>query len=296
MDKRIFPIGEKRYIIYAGQSSADNVSFLRIGNIEDLSDNIQKHIKYIVVGDIKNVDINLEKQNISLMEKGKTRYVCSDATRKELFSKLREVGVDTDSLYIKELSQDIDNISKIENKKHFFTIFYDNKNVKLVSNNEIFFDLFESRSDGKNIDREMKRLNNFIKTLDDMRSDCLKKVNYNFESVIKSDAKISDISLFIVQDDIYIPLSKGMFKTLGVSKESIDLNLNNSQRFSIGKEANLVILENGNKKFVITGIFTEGKVVESMTLYDYFCSFNTDNDEALYLINEYYKSLFEEVE
>ena len=57
----------------------------------------------------------------------------------------------------------MDNISRVEFKKHFFTIFYDNKNVKLVTSEEVFFDLFESRIDKLSKVNDTPRLENFMK-------------------------------------------------------------------------------------------------------------------------------------
>jgi len=122
MNKRVFTIDEKCYLVYTGLSSTDNISFLRIGNSRFINENIQKHIRFIAVNDAHNLNIRLEKENIKDMENGKIRYICNEKNREILFKKLKENGINTENLYIKELSKDLDNISKIENKALFYYI------------------------------------------------------------------------------------------------------------------------------------------------------------------------------
>ncbi|MCG8570245.1 MAG: hypothetical protein MJB14_08910 [Spirochaetes bacterium] len=290
MNKRIFEIDKDCFIVYTGLSSADYQSFLRIGNKDHLSDEIQKHIRFIVVPDAENLDFQKEKENIEHMEQGKIKYICNQENQDVLFHGLEAVGVDTKSLYHKKLSKNLNNISKIENKKHFFTIFYENKNIKLVFNEEIFFDLFNYH-EHRNYKKEEKRLNDLIAHLMRLNGENKSKLilkDIPDDKLISFDYEKS--ALFIVQDNIYIPLSIGMFKIRKVrSEENFEITFNCSHRFYVGKEASLTLIARGEKDISLNGFVVEGEVLEKEVLYQYRLNFSHQKAEDFYKIISMYK-------
>lgn len=295
MNNRIFLIGKNCYIIYTGQSSTDTRSFLRIGATELLSPEVQRHIRYIVVPDATRVDTKLEKENITHMQTGKIRYICNKENQDLLFSSLEEAGVDTKSLYHKDLSKDIDNIMKVENKKHFFTIFYDNKNVKVAFNEEIIFDYFNFEKDNRrDYEKEKERLLSLISRLDSINAvNRGKAVLKDFKEENRADIDCRKTSLFLLQDNIYIPLSIGMFKVIAGGEGEFELLLNCSSRFYVGKEITLTVLENGDKRENAKGFIYEGEVVESEILYQYKISFSAGNESVLNKVLTLYQYFIE---
>ena len=283
MDKRVFPIDEKCFIVYTGKSSSDNNSFLRLGNSDNVTKEIQPHFRYIVVPDANTLDIKKEKENIRYMISGKICYICNKKNQDILFKALSKESVDISTLYHQDLSPEFDNISRIENKKHFFTIFYSDKNVKLVFNEEVFFDLFEYQNKKSDYALERKRLQSLIKTLDDLYNS---NINYlpphEFldSDVMPLDLDYPNCVMFVTQENLYIPLSLGMHKFLR-KKDKIEFTLifNTSVRFLVGKTITLLVLEKGARKINLTGKIMEGEVIESEVLYQYKAQFTDETNE-----------------
>jgi hypothetical protein len=293
MDRRVFAIDEKCFIIYTGKSSADNQSFLRIGNSNFVTKEIQTHIRHVVVNDATLVDFNKEKENIRFMQQGKISYICNKVNQDILFNGLSSFGVDIDNLFHQDLSDEIDNINRIENKKHFFTIFYDNKNVKLVFNEEIFFDLFSSLKQSADYEAERLRLKNLINILDKLYLENRNvEVDEDFISKGAESTKLDfpSTSLFFVQDNIYFPLGLRMFN-IKKNDEGFIFNFNCSQRFYIGRDVSLYVLEKGEKKFELSGILIEGEVLESDVLYKYRAAFVKDFELDFNAVLKFYKQL-----
>lgn len=290
MNKRVFKIDEKCYLIYTGLSSADNISFLRIGNSKFITENIQKHIRFIAINDVSNINIKLEKENIKDMENGKIRYICNDKNRELLFQKLTENGINTQNLYIKELSKDLDNISKIENKKHFFTIFYDDKNIKVVSDEEFIFDYFESNKENVDYKKERDRLNNFIEEIDRLNTFYKTKnsIKKNIESISLNYEKST---LFIIQNENYFPFTIGMFKS-SIENNILSIDFTTSLRFWVGKDVELILLENDIDKIRLYGVIQQGEIIESGILYKYIANFSATREEEIGTIINFYKNLF----
>jgi len=282
MDKRVFAIDEKCFIIFTGKSSADYKSFLRLGNSSFVTEKIQSHVRHIVINDAQFVDYKKEKENIKDMEPGKCSYICNKKNQDILFSGLANLGIDTKSLFHKDLSDEIDNINRIENKKHFFTIFYDNKNVKLVFNEEIIFDLFLALKEKVDYSSERIRLGKLIARLD------LLYENHKNESPgnVSPQAKTNDfknLALFIIQDNNYFPLGLKMFN-YSESEKSVIFNC--TQRFYVGQNISLTVMEKDSLKLELKGLMVEGEVLESEVLYMYKASFSNVTDADLKIIGE----------
>jgi len=290
MKKRVFHIDEKCFIIYTGKSSADNQSFLRIGNSGFVTKDIQSHIRFIVVPDAKIIDINREKENIKFMEQGKIKYICNKENLDLLFSALSKNSVDTDKLYHQDLSKELENINRVENKKHFFTIFYENKNIKLVVSEEIFFDLFSSLNETSDYEKERERLANFIQVLDKLKRKNKNNVFETQKPVWKPDFDIISSYLFLTQDNVYFPLNTGMFNIKEDGK-GFKFCFNSSQRFNIGRKIQLKILENDKTKIEMEGLLYEGEVIESEVLYEYYAIFNEISDDNLSVFYYVYKEI-----
>ncbi|HOV13129.1 MAG TPA: hypothetical protein PK771_02500 [Spirochaetota bacterium] len=300
MDKRIFQIDEKCFIIYTGKSSADNRSFLRIGNSSflDTSKEVQKHIRHIVIPDATIIDIKKEKDNIKFMESGKISYICNKKNQDILFGSLRKAGVDTDNLYHKDLSKEIENVNRLENKKHFFTIFYENKNVKLVFNEEIFFDLFSYKKELSNYSEDRTRLINFIGLLDKLNNE---NENIDFsEDFLNTEEEITldcnKSSMFITQDNQYFALNMGMFKIGKIDSDgNFNFTFNCSQRFYAGRYLSIVVLERDEKKIELSDILTECEVLESQVLYGYSMDYKNGSSNDKFSILKLYKHLIDGV-
>ena len=300
MENRIFQVDEKCFIIYTGKSSADNRSFLRIGNSSFVSDidDIQKHIRHIVIPDANVIDIKKEKDNIKYMERGKISYICNKKNQDILFGALRKVGVDTDNLYHKDLSKEIENVNRLENKKHFFTIFYENKNVKLVFNEEIFFDLFSYKKDISDYKDEHERLHNFIGLLDRLN---LENNDIQFtENIINNNEfaiNLKNSSLFITQDNQYFPLNVGMFKFVKIKEIGvINFTFNCSQRFYTGRSMSIILFERDEKKIEISDVLIDSEVLESQVLYSYSMDFKSGESKDNSVIFQLYKHLLDGAE
>ncbi|OHD09555.1 MAG: hypothetical protein A2086_04190 [Spirochaetes bacterium GWD1_27_9] len=294
MNKRIFSIDEKCFIIYTGKSSADNKSFLRIGNSEFITKNIQSHIRHIVVPDASTVDAKLEKDNIKYMEKGKISYICNKKNQDILFKSLASVGVDTENLYHKDLSKELENINRIENKKHFFTIFYENKNLKLVFNEEIFFDLFSFMREKWDFKQEQQRLNDFVDLIDDLYNQNKNKdfLDTILDSKLPLEIDFEYSSIFLIQENHYFPLNIGMFNIERQNKSGdFKFNFNCSQRFLVGKEISIFLLEKEEKKIELAGILLDGEVIESEVLYKYTADFKLNENNNSLIILQFYKYL-----
>ncbi len=296
MDRRVFQIDRNCFIIYTGQSSADDCSFLRIGNSDVLDKNIQSRVGFIVIPDASKIDYSKEKQNIRFTPENMVHYICNRENQDILFQSLKDQGVDTTHLYHKDLSKDLDNVSRIENKKHFFTIFYENKNVKIVSEEVIYFDLFAAaKSSGADFSAERARLEAFINKMEELKElnrnrAHLKKLAQSISA--KEPDKDSKYTLFLIQDKLYIPLNVKMFRYVNPTTSGIRLICNSSFRLYTGGEAALVVLLNGKEDASFKGTITEGSVVESEILYDYKIDFTfKDNPEAADIVTSY-KSLF----
>ncbi len=287
MAKRVFRIDEGCYIIYTGQSSADNAAFLRIGTSPKVSGNIQKHIRYIVVNDAAAVDINMENNDIKFMSPSNIKYICSQQNHIDFYTRLQESGVNTRNFGIRSPSPDMDNINRVEFKKHFFTIFYDNKNVKLVTSEDVFFDLFESRIDKLSKVNDTPRLENFMKQLDALNAECRTKPKFIEEtpSVIKPTDKLS---AFIIQDDLFTPLSAGMFEIIKITGNVATVLFTNSQRFTVGRPMTLSLLNHADKVVQTNGLITEGTVVESQVMYKFLCNIQFADKNALALFSQFF--------
>ena len=287
MDKRVFRIDEGCYIIYTGQSSADNAAFLRIGTSAKVSGSIQKHIRYIVVNDAAAVDINMEKNDIKFMPPGNIKYICSQQNHIDLFTRLQESGVNTRNFGIRSPSPDMDNINRVEFKKHFFTIFYDNKNVKLVTSEEVFFDLFESRIDKLSKVNDTPRLENFMKQLDALNAECRTKPKFIAAepNLIKPTDKLSG---FIIQDDQFTPLSAGMFEITKITGNVATVMFTNAQRFTVGRPMTFSLLNHADKVIQTNGLITEGTVVESQVMYKFLCNIQFADKNALALFSQFF--------
>lgn len=282
MDKRVFQIDDNCYIIYTGQSTADNGSFLRIGNSAKLTKSMQQHIRFIVVNDASTVNIVLEKSNIQGMTPGNIKYICSKQTHIELFAKLNQLGVNTKNFEIRNLSQDID-ISQIENKKHFFTIFYDNKNVTIVSNEEVLFNLFECKGNKGPKVNDSPRLEALFGKLDKLNAECKMKPKVALPSNPGLIKKTDNLSAFFVQDDLFTPLTCGMFHIEKLLGNSAVVLFTNTQRFAVGRPIKLSMLNHADKKLQANGIIYEGNVVESKIMYKYLCKIDfTDAQNLAY--------------
>lgn len=300
MERRIFQVDEKCFIIYTGKSSADDKSFLRIGNSSFISNNveIQKHVRHIVVSDANSVDIKTEKENIRHMESGKIIYICNKHNQDLLFGLLRKAGVDTDNLYHKNLSKELENVNRLENKKHFFTIFYENKNVKLVFNEEIFFDLFSYKKEDVNYEEERERLLNFIILLDKLnsenRSANLTEEFTNITEITKLE--YDNCVMFIAQDNQYFPLNVGNFKITRLNDNGdFNFSFNCSQRFYTGRELSLIVLERDEKKIDISDILLDSEVLESMVLYGYSMNFEGKDSRHNYAVLNLYKKILDRI-
>ncbi len=271
MNKRIFPISKNCYIIYTGQSSSDEKSFLRIGSNGNIDKDIQRHIGYIVIPDATKVDYPAEINDIKYMEKGKIRYICNKENQEKLFKKLEESGVNESDIFHKDLSKDLDNISRIDNKKHFFTVFYENKNVKIVSDDEVFFELFDSTTEGEDFVEQEKRLRNFIDTLEKLK---IENTDKKIFTAIKTYSTNKDIenkkcSFFLLQEKSYIPLNPRMFRVVRTSELKARFICNSSVMFNIGKEIKLAVVIDGREDCVCKGMIDSGEVIESQVLYSY---------------------------
>lgn len=287
MDKRVFRIDEGCYIIYTGQSSADNAAFLRIGTSPKVTGSIQRHIRYIAVNDAAAVDINMEKNDIKFMSPSNIKYICSQQNHIDLFTRLQESGVNTNNFGIRSPSPDMDNISRVEFKKHFFTIFYDNKNIKIVSNEEVFFDLFEARIDKLNKVNDSTRLENFIKQLDALNAECRIKPKFiePSPSIIKPTDKLS---AFIIQDDMFTPLTVGMFEITKITGNVATVMFTNAQRFTVGRPLTFSLLNHADKMIQTNGLITEGHVVESQVMYKFTCNIQFADQNALALFSQFF--------
>ncbi len=306
MDKRVFQIDEKCFIIYTGKSSADNRSFLRIGNSQFLNDkkDIQSHIRHIVISDALSVDMQKEKDNIKYMEKGKIIYICNKKNQDILFNNLQKVGVDTNSLYHRDLSKELENVNRLENKKHFFTIFYENKNVKLVFNEEVFFDLFSYKKESDSFDKERLRLSNFIAMLDNLNKES-KELSFTEECLKEKEDDLLDLdrsSMFIAQDNHYFPLNVGMFKMVNYSDDensnentvnNILFKFNCSSRFYAGRYLSLIVLERDKNKIELSDILLESDVLESQILYGYSMIFKNNSLKERCNVLKLYKHLID---
>jgi hypothetical protein len=299
MDKRVFPIDEKCFIVYTGKSSSDNNSFLRLGNSDKVTKEIQPHFRYIVVPDASALDVAKEKENIQYMISGKICYICNKKNQDILFKALSKESVDTTKLFHQDLSPELDDINRVENKKHFFTIFYSDKNVKLVFNEEVFFDLYEYLNKKSDYESERKRLQKMIKVLDD-----LYKKNTHFippPEFLESDAMPMDLEfsscvMFLLQENLYIPLSIGMHN-IKRKEGGLDFTMefNTSVRFFVGKDISLLVLEKGARKITITGKIAEGEVIESEVLYGYKADFSAEKNEDAITVLQIYKSILDRV-
>ncbi|HPO48742.1 MAG TPA: hypothetical protein PLO89_00310 [Spirochaetota bacterium] len=294
MENRIFQVDEKCFIIYTGKSSADNRSFLRIGNSSFVGDNshIQEHIRHIVIADASNIDAKKEKENIRYMEKGKISYICNKKNQDILFAALQKVGVDTDNLYHKDLSKELENVNRLENKKHFFTIFYENKNVKLVFNEEIFFDLFSYKKDILDYKEERERLENFILLLEEhnRKNREMNFKNSEFPEDKKTSLDFKTFSLFIIQDNQYFPLNLGMFK-FQKNENSLNFTFNCSQRFYTGRDVSLALYQRDEKKIEMTDLLIDSEVLESQVLYGYEMDFKSALENEISTVYEFFEYL-----
>lgn len=295
MNKRVFSIDEKCFIIYTGLSSADNKAFLRIGNSKAINKVIQSHIKYIVVPDVKLLDIESEIENIKYTTN--IKYICNKVNQDILFSSLREKEIDIDKIMHRDLSKKLENINKLENKKHFFTIFYENKNLKLLYDDEIFFDLFESKSKKWNYEKEQKRLLNFIKLLDKLNSSN-KHSSFSIDDIVEVDKYITleNSMMFILQRSNRFHLNPAMFAIKRKSKKgAFSLKFNCSYLFNIGEKISLVILDKGKKKILLNGTVSDGEVLEHGILYQYNINFPVSrNINEFYAVMQFYDFLLNE--
>lgn len=293
MSNRIFPIDDDCYIIYTGQSSADEKSFLRIGNSGKLDKKIQNHIGYIVISDAEKIDYHKEKNDIKYMEKGKIRYICNKENQELLFSKLEELGVNENDLFHKDLSKDLDNISRIDNKKHFFTVFYENKNIRIVSDDEVYFELFASGTENTDFEEQKKRLSGFIDRLENLKMDNIDIKNKNVVSAFIDNSYSDKSSLFLLQDKVYIPLNPKMFKITSVQDRTIFFDCNCSARFYAGKDAQVAVVIDGKERGIHKCLISSGEVIESQILYSYKFSIEFNDEAALKGVSSIYNALFE---
>jgi hypothetical protein len=299
MDKRVFPIDEKCFIVYTGKSSSDNNSFLRLGNSDRVTKEIQPHFRYIVVPDAGSLDMKMEKENIRYMISGKICYICNKKNQDILFKALSKESVDISKLFHQDLSPEFDNISRIENKKHFFTIFYSDKNVKLVFNEEVFFDLFEYQNKKIDYQFEQKRLQKMINLLDDLYNEnknYLPPQDFLESSALPMDLEYANCVMFVIQENLYIPLSIGMYK-ITRKKDSLDFILifNTSVRFFVGKDISIMVLEKGAKRIGLKGKIIQGDVIESEVLYSYKSEFSVEKEEESITVLQIYKYLLDRV-
>lgn len=293
MNKRVFPIDNDCCIIYTGQSSADERSFLRIGATGELDKKIQLHIGYIIISDAGKVDYTKEINDIKMMEKGRIRYICNKENREILFKKLNESGINESDLFHKDLSKDLDNISRIDNKKHFFTVFYENKNIKIVSDDEVFFELFEKNNEGADFSEQKARLLNFIDVLEKLR---IENASAKLSEMIKDYAVNQDTasqkcSLFLLQEKLYIPLNPRMFRVVRISELRARFICNSSVRFNVGKEIKLAAVIDGREDLVCSGLLDSGEVIESQILYSYTYDVRFKNTDDMNKIFSIYDQL-----
>jgi hypothetical protein len=282
MKKRIFPIDSNCFIIYTGLSSADNHSFIRIGTSSHVTKAIQSRTRYIVVPDVSRVDIDAEVRCIEHAGDGAIRYICNKKNQGKLFSALRAAGVGDQKLGYRGLSRELENMNRLENKKHFFTVFYQNKNIKIISNDEIVFDLFECEETKFNYAAERKRLSSFIQTLDSLYTRNI-SASFSFsklkQPVTDNYLDFADTAFFVIQNSYYFHCSLGMLSVSSIKTgKSFDFTFNCSQRYSIGKKLGLTVLERGKNKISLDGLILEGEVIESGVLYSYTARFAMGDD------------------
>lgn len=156
IEKRIFHIDNECYIIFLGEDPQDYKPFLRIGNSQNLTQEIISNIYNIVITDSYTGNPFLEPENVNRSAIEENRYVGDKDTIERLRRLIEKFNRDTNR---------IDIYREIETAhRRAVVYFYDDGNVHLYYDQTLMFDL-------KN--RERKDLHFIEKT--ERIKDCLSK-------------------------------------------------------------------------------------------------------------------------
>ena len=151
----------------------------------------------------------------------------------------------------------------------------------------MFFDLFEARIDKLNKVNDSPRLENFIKQLDALNAECRTKPKFiePAPSIIKPTDKLS---AFIIQDDMFTPLTVGMFEITKITGNVATVMFTNAQRFTVGRPLTFSLLNHADKMIQTNGLITEGHVVESQVMYKFTCNIQFADQNALALFSQFF--------
>ena len=103
--------------------------------------------------------------------------------------------------------------------------------------------------------------------------------------------KTDQLSGFIVQDDIFTPLTCGMFHIKKIIGNSLVVMFTNTQRFTVGRQIKVSILNRAEKKLQANGIIYEGNVVESKIMYKFLCKIDFADSKSLSYFCQFFSNI-----